>query len=325
MAASRFRRTLRGARAARALGPASTKSLRFLLPLLALASLAWARDRATFIRPIQQTIPAAGLTQVVIQNLVGPVTIQTAPGDQVQLTVLIHAGGADATFARTLAQQLDFQVQTIAGQLRIIGVYPLDHFRDYGYPNMKSVMGIHGTDSNLYDGKKVFIRHLGSNKAVELWAEVRLTLPASLAVVVRNTYGDVELRGAAGAAAPLATAGSFDGFTDVGDFTIYRPEWAQMKLQSDYGKVEFTDGFGTASDIHVSTDVGGAYLNLPPGVNCRIVAHKDLGFLHNDLSDAKFTKNNDGDSVLQLGSGGPVIHIDMSLGSLHLKAVGSSE
>lgn len=299
--------------------------LRLLLPFLVLASLAWARDHATFIRPIQQTIPAAGLTQVVVQNLVGPISIQTTDGDQVQLTVLIHSGGADDTFARTLSQQLDFQVQTVAGQLRIIGVYPLDHFRDYGYPNMKSVMGIHGTDSNIYDGKKVYIRHVGSKKAIELWAEVRLNLPARLALVVRNTYGDVDLRGVAAPDAQPATAGSFDGFTDVGDFTVYRPEWAQMKLQSSYGKVEFTDGFGISGDIHVNTDVGGAYLDLPPGVNCQIVAHKDLGFLHNDVSEAKFTKNDDGDSVLQLGNGGPVIHIDMSLGSLHLKTVGSSD
>lgn len=298
-----------------------------LWPLLLLASLPLvslpllAANPATYIRPILQTLPAAGLTQVVVQNLVGPISIQTEDGPNIEVAILVHAGGADATFARTLSQQLTFQVERINGQLRIIGVYPLDHFRDYGYPRMKSVFFIHGTDSNEYDGKKVFIRNVGSKKAVELWAEVRLTLPPSLALVIRNTYGDVDLRGDGGPSAP----GSLDGFTDVGDFTVYRPRWAQIKLQSDYGKVVFTDGLGTGQEIHVNTDVGGTYLDLPPDANGKIVAHKDLGFLHNDVSNAKFSKNDNGDSVLQLGNGqGPTVHIDMSVGSLHLRRVGAS-
>ncbi|MGH9518612.1 MAG: hypothetical protein ACRD2D_03145 [Terriglobales bacterium] len=295
---------------------------RRLLPLLIVVSLPlWAANKATYIRPIMQTMPAAGLTQVVVQNLVGPVAIQTEEGPNLEIAILVHAGGADATFARTLSQQLTFKIEKIGSQLRIIGVYPLDHFRDYGYPRMKSVFFIHGTDSNEYDGKKVFIRDVGSKKAVELWAEVRLTLPPSMGLVIRNTYGDVDLRGGSG---PAAT-GSLDGFTDVGDFTVYRPRWARIKLQSDYGKVTFTDGLGSGQEIHVNTDVGGTYLDLPPDANGKIVAHKDLGFLHNDVSNAKFTKNSDGESVLQLGNGqGPTVHIDMSVGSLHLRRVGAS-
>ena len=276
--------------------------------------------RADYIRPIQQTIPAAGVTQVVLENLVGPISVQTSDSNQIQLVVLVHAGGQDQTFARTLANQLDFKVTQTAGQLRIIGEYPLDHFRDYGYPRMKSVLGIHGTDSNVYQGKKVFVRAVGAKQAVELWAEIRLSLPASEALVIRNIYGNVELRGTGG---PTATTGAVDGFTDVGDFTVYRPEWGQIKLQSDYGKVEFTDGLGTANDIHVNTDIGGTYLDLPPNAAGKIVAHKDLGFLHNDVSHASFSKDSAGDSVLQLGDGaGPVVHVDMSVGSLHLRKLG---
>ncbi len=293
-----------------------------VLPLLwAACGLAWGFGRTTYIRPIEKTLSAAGITQVVVQNLVGPISVKTSSDGQIHLVVLIHAGGADATFARTLAGQLDFQVQNINGQLRIIGVYPLDHFRDYGYPHMKSILGIHGTDSNEYDGQKVFIRDVGSKKAVELWAEVRLSLPAQLGLVLRNTYGDIDLRGG-NAAAGAPAGGSLDGFTDVGDFSIYRPLWSAIKIQSDYGKVEFTDGLGAARSVHVSTNVGGAYLDLPPDSDCQIIAHKDLGFLHNDVNNAKFSKNADGDSVLQLGDGrGAHVHIDMSVGSLHLAKV----
>lgn len=300
--------------------PASRCTWLVLLGLM-LTTLAAASNPATYIRPEEKIIPAAGITQVVLQNLVGPVTVQETSSGDIGLVVLIHAGGPDQTFARALSQQLSFKTEQTGGQLRITGEYPLGHFRDYGYPHMKSVMGIHGTDSNEYMGQKVFIRTVGAKQSVELWAEVRLTVPDNLALVIRNIYGDVELRGGAG---PTAS-GSFDGFTDVGDFSVYRPRWAQMKIQSDYGKVEFTDGLGSGHDIHVNTDIGGTYLDLPPGAQGKIVAHKDLGFLHNDVTNAKFTKDDQGDSVLQLGDGaGPVVHIDMSVGSLHLRKDGGS-
>jgi len=279
-------------------------------------------SHATYIRPVQQTIPASGIKQVALENLVGPVTVQTSDGGDIQLVILINSGGSDDTFARALSQQLNFTVKNDNGQLRIIGNYPLDHFRDYGYPYMRNLMGIkglHGTTSNEYDGQKVFIHDVGSKKAIELWAEVRLTVPANIDVAIRNTYGDVTLRGGGGE----ASTATFDGFTDVGDFSVYRPVWGTLKLQSDYGKVEFIDGLGVGRDIYVNTDVGGTYLDLPPDAKGRIIAHKDLGFLHNDVSAAKFTKDADGNSVLQLGDGsGPSVHIEMSVGSLHLQTVG---
>src|SRR6185437_14578035 len=119
------------------------------------------RKPCLWLTPALMLAPAAGVTQVVLINLVGPVTVETAPDAAIHLEVLVHAGGSDAAFARTLAGQLDFQTQQTGGQLRISGVYPLDHFRDYGYPNMKSILGIHGTDSNEYNGQKVFIRDVG--------------------------------------------------------------------------------------------------------------------------------------------------------------------
>ncbi|HET9784059.1 MAG TPA: hypothetical protein VFP94_03760 [Terriglobales bacterium] len=292
--------------------------------LLLLACSAWASNKATFIRPVQQTIPAAGITQVVVQNLVGPIEVRIGGGDAISLVALIHAGGHDDTFARALSRQLEFSVKNVNGQLQITGEYPLDHFRDYGYPHMKSVIGIHGTDSNEYMGQKVFVRDVDSQKAVELWAEIRLTVPARLGLVIRNIYGDITLNG--GIPPAGQTAGRFDGFTDVGDFTVYRPEWSSMKIQSSYGKVSFTDGFGASRNIAVKTNVGSTYFTLPPGANPTFTAHKDLGFLHNDVSESSFKKDSDGNSVLQLGDGqGAKVNVEMSVGSLHLSKVGSGQ
>lgn len=283
----------------------------------AMAAPAWAK-RVTYIRPVVQNEPAAGLTQVVLENLVGPISIQTEPTPQVGIQILIHAAGLDQVFAKTLSQQLTFKIERAGPQLRIIGLYPTDHFHNYGYPNMRSILGIHGTDNNVYRGQTVHIRHAGNKHSVELWAEIRLTLPSSLDLVIRNIYGDVELRGAdAGAIGP--PAGALDGFTDVGDFIIHDPRWATMKLDSDYGAIKFMDGFGAARDISVETDFGGTYFYLHPGATGKILAQKDLGFLHNDFSNAIFKTEGD-EHVMQLGDGhGTVVHVNMNVGSLHLE------
>ncbi|MGH9476462.1 MAG: hypothetical protein ACRD1C_09020 [Terriglobales bacterium] len=290
------------------------------LLLLTLSLAAWANPKATYVRPVMQTIPAAGIRQIVVQNMVGPISVKTDVGPSIALVVLIHSGGNDATFAQALSQQLQFSIQNDNGQLRVIGEYPLDHFRNYGYPNMKSIIGIHGTDSNVYQGKKVFIRDVNSSKVVDLWAEIRLTAPPGIEVVVRNTYGNVTLHGGD----PITGGSSFDGFTDVGDFKIYRPQWQSLKIQNDYGDVDFSDGLGSARDIRVKIgNVGSTSLALPPGADPTIIAHKDLGFLHNDITEASFVKNSQGDSVLKLGDGkGATVTIDMSVGSLHLIKAG---
>ncbi|MGH9486518.1 MAG: hypothetical protein ACRD04_02870 [Terriglobales bacterium] len=282
---------------------------------------AWASRKATYIRPVMHTFSAAGIRQIVVQNLAGPISVQTAAGNSIQVTILIHSAGDDAVFARTLSQQLTFTVQNINGQLRVIGNYPLDHFRNYAYP-MKSIAGIHGTDKNVYQGKKVFVRNVSSGKAVELWAEIRITTPPRVAVVLRNIYGELKLRGGV----PAPGGGSMDGFTDAGNIEVYRPEWQSVKLQNDYGKVDFTAGLGAARDIHIKTDVGSTYLSLQPGADPVIIAHKDLGFLHNDITQASFHKDSQGDSVLKLGDGkGATVTIDMSIGSLHLATIGAGQ
>lgn len=293
----------------------------FSLLLPGLLTAASASNKATYIRPIVKTVRAASVHQIVIENLVGPISVETRPGDSISLVVLVHSAGADATFAQALSQQLHFSVDNINGQLRIVGDYPLDHFRNYGYPKMKSIIGIHGTDSNVYQGKKVFIRDAGSSKAVVLWAEIRLQAPPNIAVVIRNIYGNLTLHG--GDAVPGGA--SVDAFTDVGNIKIYRPQWLSLNLQNDYGSVKFTDGLGVARDIHIKTDVGGTYLALPPAADPVIVAQKDLGFLHNDVSNAHFSKDAQGDSVLKMGDGkGATVTIDMSVGSLHLTKAGAS-
>lgn len=295
----------------------SPRRLPVLLILLAAALCAaplWAK-RATYIRPVIKSFPITGLTQVVVQNLVGPIDIITQPGDQVQVQILIHGGGLDRVFARTLTHQLHFELRAVGPQLRIIGHYPTQQFKNYGYPYMKRMFFIHGTDTNIYRGQKVHIRDVGNKKSVELWAEIRVTLPSSLNLVIRNIYGDVRMRGSGGGG-----NGSLDGFTDVGDFLIHNPRWAKVKLDSDYGSIKFLDGFGVVQDMHVETDFGGTYFYLRPGASGKIIAHKSLGFLHNNFNDALFKSNGQGQKVMVLGSGqGTVVHVDMNVGSLHLE------
>jgi hypothetical protein len=296
----------------------SSAGVVFFLSLFAALTLSAAKH-VEYIQPVERTIPAAGVRQVVLQNMVGPISIQTTDTDTIHLTALVHAGGLDDVFARTLANEVTFDVKNDNGQLRIIVNYPVKQFHNYGYPHMKLVgvkgIGIHGTDTNEYGGEKIHIRAAGNKKSIELWAEIRLELPNSEGLVIRNIYGDVETRGEG-----AAGDGLFDCFTDVGDMTIVNPRWKQVKVESDYGKVSFTEGFGATLDIDVKTDWGGSYFYLDPGATGKIVARKDLGFLHNQFTNSHFEKDENGNSVMVLGDGhGTTVHVDMSVGSLHLE------
>lgn len=283
--------------------------------LAAAAALPLAAKRAHYIRPVVRSFAAGNLKTIVIENLDGPVTLRTDAGSQVRVAALIHAGGLDETFARTLAEQLRLKPHIAGDQLRIIAHYPVEQFHNYGYPYIKSFLKFfHGTDTNRYEHHTVHVRTEGSGKAVELWAEIRVTAPPTLAIVVRNIYGNVETRGHG-----PAGNGSLDAFTSAGDIVVHNPRWSRLKIESDYGAIKFPRGLGVAEDIRLRTHFGGAYLYLAPGASGKIVARKDLGFLHNAFTHGHFTRHGNR-FILPLGDGhGPVVHVDMQVGSLHLE------
>ena len=271
--------------------------------------------RAHFIRPIEQSVPAAGIEQVVIQNLDGPITVTTSDTNQIKVDVLIHGGGLDQTFAQTLANQVNFDIKADGTQFRVIGHYPTQQFHSYGYPYMKHILFFHGTDSNTYQGQRIYIRAIKSDKAVELWSEVRVTMPSRMGLVIRSIYGDVRLQGGG-----PASSADLDAFTDVGDYNIFNPRWKKAKIQTDYGTVKFRDGFGALTEARVKVgNVGDCDLFLPPGSTGTVYATKDFGFLHNNFTNAKFSTTVDGEHEMVLGDGhGTTMHIDLNFGSLKL-------
>ncbi len=289
--------------------------VRFALLALVAVLPAYAFKRIHYIRPVVAKFPASGIHTVVIQNLDGPVTLSTEATSSVKVEALIHAGGMDETFARTLSHQLQLQPRLVGQQLRIVAHYPVMQFHDYGYPYIRTMFHFfHGTDTNRYEHQTVHVRKLGSGQSIELWAEIRVTAPPTVAVYVRNIYGDVETRGNG-----PAGNGLLDAFTSAGDIVVNNPRWARLKLQSDYGAVKFPRGLGVAEDIHLKTHFGGAYLFLSPGASGQIIARKNLGFLHNSFTHSHFTRQG-GNYILALGDGhGPVVHVDMKVGSLHLE------
>ena len=286
----------------------------FTALLAAGTGAAWAK-KATYIRPVIQSFPAAGIQSVVIENLDGPVTVRTAQTQAIKVEILIHAAGADKTFARTLTRQLIFKPHVVVSQLRIVGHYPTRQFRNYGYPYMKAFLGFfHGTDTNQYLGQTIHVRAKGNSKSIVLWAHIRISLPPDVTIYVRNIYGNLTARcyGPAG-------KGLFDAFTSAGNILVYDPKWAHLNLQSDYGAVKFPRGLGVINDAKIDTHFGGTYLYLQPGATGKIYARKSLGFLHNSFTKAHFS-NQHGEHVMVLGDGhGPIVHIKMKVGSLHLE------
>ncbi len=290
--------------------------------LIPLAFCAAAQARVTYIRPVVKDVPLAGIENVVVQNLVGPITIRTVSSSAAptaHLELLVHSGALDRGFARTLAQQLTFSVQPEGNQLRITANYPVSHFTDYAYPKVKDFLHFfHGTEKNDYQGHHVYVHSLRDKHAVELWAEIRLSLPSGYNVYLQNNYGDVTID-SSGAAPGGANSGLVHAFTDYGDFHVIAPAWTNMTLITNWGSIRFPDGLGNLKDVSLTTSYGSCWLYLLPGTAAKIYAHRDLGFLKNKFNDAKFSKEKD-EHVMTLGDGnGPVIHINMDLGNLHLQ------
>ncbi len=276
--------------------------------------------RVHYIRPVVASFPAQGLGTIVIENLDGPITLSTETTSTVKVEALIHAGGADETFARTLSDQLRLTPHVVGNQLRIVAHYPVMQFHDYGYPHIRSLFHIsmfhffHGTDTNRYEHQTVHVRKVGSGQSVELWTEIRVTAPPTVTVYVRNVYGNVESRGHG-----PAGNGELDAFTSAGDIVVNNPRWSKLNLQSDYGAVKFPRGLGVAENIKLKTHFGGAFLFLAPGASGQIIARKNLGFLHNSFTKGHFTRHGN-HWVMLLGDGhGPIVHVDMQVGSLHLQ------
>ena len=192
-----------------------------LLLIPALPSLATAaRAGRTVIRTLQQRIQVPAGDRVVVENLVGRVSVTQGDGPLAVTATVV----ADGDQAQTLAQSVKLGVSTSGGRVLIHVHYPLDRYDTLLYNPPSSQAGgdsseacilgdlicFHGNSRSSvhYQGRRVQVwmnDHDGSG--APLYVNLAIQLPAHVAAGFSNAVGLLEANGLADNLS-LATQGS---------------------------------------------------------------------------------------------------------------------
>ena len=184
----------------------------FLLTVLllnaALPGLATAaRADGTVTRTLQQSIQVPAGDRVVVENLVGQVSVTQGNGP-LAVTATVVAGGNQA---QTLAQSVKLDVSSSDGRVLVHDHYPVDRYASllYNPPNSQTggsgeacILGdlicFHGDSSNTvdYQGTRVHVWvHRPDGSGVPLYVNLAIQVPAHVTANFSNAVGLLEADG----------------------------------------------------------------------------------------------------------------------------------
>lgn len=237
-----------------------------LLPVLLLALFAAgcgtpAAVEAEVTRTLETraALPPGALLK--LENLAGKIEVRPAAGGEVVLRATVHAASAE------LADRLRFDRKETDGKLEIDLGYPVDEHREYVYPeaNLPRVLGFRTTVRSEFRGEKVIVHGRPHGKAVLLYADLEIELPAGARADLRTLAGTIraervagELRLDTGRGDITARAGEGGLEIDTGsgdvEVTAHRGEVA---IDTGSGAVRLE---GVEGDVGVDTGSGGVQL-----------------------------------------------------------------
>lgn len=211
-----------------------------------------------------------------VGNVVGAVDIQPAAGEAFRVTVQLR--GEDAS--RGLVE-----LQQEGSALRI--VFPLAQHTTYVYPELGSGRSV-STDIRaenpeekswlrrtfgVFKGRRLTVR--GSGNGLEVWADVRIEVPAGSALTLRHGVGDITASGVQadldldsnyGLVGVEDVRGELRADTGSGAVTVRRVE-GDLDLDTGSGDVEVRDS--RAGRAHIDTGSGRVGV---AGLDCRTLA-----------------------------------------------------
>jgi len=197
-------------------------------------------------------------------DLIGEVEVVGYPGDDFQVTVTVRGDDADE-------ERIDFDLEQ-GGAARLHIRYPLDEERDYVYPRMGrgsrttfSYDSFLGRSSGLLRellGRGERIRIAGSGSGLEVWADVRLQVPAGKPATVRIAVGEIHARDVAAdllldtASGPISAVqveGNLTADTGSGAVDVARVR-GMVSVDTGSGAVDVEDCRG--EEVRVDTGSG---------------------------------------------------------------------
>lgn len=161
---------------------------------------AWAQSTQT--RAVRQAFPVRGDDELRIANLAGRIELVRGQGNQLVVDATVHAQGDSANETQQLLQGMKWvKAEDRHGKEEWTLSYPVDRFKGFAYPRpgnkesedswFLSWLESKGHTSTTYRGEKVRIYNERSDDAPVLYADLKIALPASSTVRVRNVVGAV--------------------------------------------------------------------------------------------------------------------------------------
>lgn len=316
------------------------------LTVLLAAPAVWAAD---YERPIDRSFERGALRAVELENLAGRVEVVAAAGDTLRVGGTVFADESAGESARELGESLRIEFEEIGGRVVVRAVYPTDDHRRYHYPRRDDggedswFFGLveSWSSTTRYQGRDVRVSARPGGGAATLYADFRLEVPAGLAVVVKNSIGEVDSRGVAGdqtldtSSGPITVrdgrgelvadtgsgdvdvedhAGSVHADTGSGDVTLTRVRGDRLSGDTGSGDVTLVDCAGS-----VDADTGSGNVvarNLVAGRALRADTGSGDVRIEGDLSAVRRLDidTGSGDVALRL-TGTPSVRLTISTGS----------
>jgi len=185
------------------LTPRSSGASKIAIGILGAASLlgaAFAASAAEGTRALHQTFPVG--SEVRIANLAGRVDLAPGTGNEIVVDATIHAEGSGAAETQRLLQGMSWAHERDSkGHPQWVLTYPVEKYHAFAYPRVAqksedlpwflSFLEDVGHSSTNYRGERVKIYGERKSSAPILFADLRITLPASSNFFVRNAIGSV--------------------------------------------------------------------------------------------------------------------------------------
>ncbi|HET7922362.1 MAG TPA: DUF4097 family beta strand repeat-containing protein [Gammaproteobacteria bacterium] len=249
------------------------------------------------------TLPNGG--SVVVENLVGQMTVTQGSGPQVEITATVVAGGEDQAEADALAKLIRLSVDQSGKQLKVHVDYPVDQYDRYAYnPPRKAgddvehclfgfLCGV-GNSSLDYQGERVRV-YQGGHQGVPLYVDVDVKVPAGINADVTNHIGFIKLKGT----------------------------HSDVTLHADSGDVQINDTSGTldvdtgSGDVGVADQSGALSIGTGSG-DVKVMRVKGNLNLHTGSGDI-FGGKLSGDT-LKARTGSGDVTLDTVTGALDMRA-----
>lgn len=275
-----------------------TRQAPFLIAWLALAAgmlgLAAAAHADTVTRTLQQSINVPAGDSIVVENLVGHMTVTQGNGP-LQVTATVIAGGDQA---QALAQSIKLDVSRSAKQVRVHVHYPVDEHGTYLY-NPPHITGndnsycfpggifcVQGdTNSGVnYQGRNVQVDQ-NSNTGTPLYVNLAVKLPAGIYASLSNARGLLEasnltdtlsLNTQRGGVSVQNLIGNLTATTNAGNVVGANLQ-GEINLETDAGDADLKSIYGT---LHAETDGGDLSLSGNLSALSALQASTSGGDLH---------------------------------------------